>query len=176
MPLKIKIIVMKIEQNKVVSVTYDLRTDGHDSDIVESATVEMPLEFIYGNGMMLPKFEEYLSDKNKGDDFQFMLNSDEAYGPIQEENYVELPKSAFQVDGKIDDEMLQIGNVIPLQDQDGNRFDGLVAEILDDTVKMDFNHPMAGEDLYFTGKIIEVRDATAEELEHGHVHGHGHHH
>lgn len=168
---------MKIEQNKVVSVTYDLRTQGHESEIVESATNETPLVFIYGAGMMLPKFEEHLTDKNNGDDFQFMLKADEAYGLRLDENYIELPKSALMVEGKIDDEMLQVGNLIPLQDQNGNRFDGIVDEVLADTVKMDFNHPMAGEDLYFTGKIIQVRDATPEELDHGHVHGpHGHHH
>jgi len=161
---------MKIEEKKVITVTYDLRTQGHESDIVESATTETPLNFIYGIGMMLPKFEEYLGDKNKGDDFQFMLKAEEGYGLVQKENVIDLPKASFQVEGKDDDEMLKVGNMIPLQDQEGNRFDGVVVEVKNDTVTMDFNHPMAGEDLYFTGKIIEVRDATAEELDHGHVH------
>jgi len=168
---------MKIELNKVVSVSYDLRIESHDSEIIESATEEYPLDFIYGVGMMLPKFEEFLSGKAMGEDFQFMLKADEAYGERTDENVVEIPKSAFEIEGTIEDGLLEVGNVIPLQDAEGHHFDGVVDEVLADTVKMDFNHPMAGQDLYFTGKILSVRDASAEELEHGHVHGpDGHHH
>ncbi len=161
---------MNIEKNKVVSVTYDLRTENHESEIVESATAENPLKFIYGAGMMLPKFEENLSEKTKGDSFQFMLKADDAYGQASPENLIEMPKSSFVVDGKLAEDMLVVGNLIPLQDQEGHRFDGVIVEILDETVKLDFNHPMAGQDLYFTGKILEIRDATAEEIDHGHVH------
>jgi FKBP-type peptidyl-prolyl cis-trans isomerase SlyD len=72
--------------------------------------------------------------------------------------------------------LLTIGNVIPLQDENGNRFNGQVVSVTDELVKLDFNHPLADEDLYFTGKIIEVRDATQQELEHGHIHQDGHDH
>ena len=161
---------MKIEKNKVVSVTYDLRTEGHEGQIVESATVEQPLRFIYDAGMMLPAFEQNLAGLSEGDTFQFKLSADEAYGQIVPENVIDIPKSAFEIDGKIEDGLLEKDNIIPLQDQQGNRFDGRVEKVNDDTVTMDFNHPMAGKDLYFTGKIIEVRDATPEELDHGHVH------
>jgi len=161
---------MNIENNKVVSVTYDLRTENHESDIVESATTETPLKFIFGLGMMLPVFEEKLSGKAQGDDFQFMLKADEAYGEFSEQNIIEIPKASFEVEGKIEEGLLVLNNIVSMQDQQGNRFDGKVIELKDETVKMDFNHPMAGQTLYFTGKIIEVRDATPEELEHGHVH------
>ena len=83
----------------------------------------------------------------------------------------------FLEDGKPNDELLQVGNTIPMQDSDGNRLDGVVVEVTDTQVKMDFNHPLAGKNLHFTGQIVELRDATSEELAHGHVHGpHGHHH
>lgn len=161
---------MKIEKNKVVSVTYDLRTDGFESEIVESATAENPLKFIFDSGMMLPAFEEQLLGKEVNDSFQFMLKPEDAYGEVIQENIIDIPKSAFEVDGKIEEGLLTIGNVISMQDNQGNRFDGTVKELNGENVKMDFNHPMAGKNLYFIGKIIEVRDATPEELDHGHVH------
>jgi FKBP-type peptidyl-prolyl cis-trans isomerase SlyD len=161
---------MKIEKNKVVSLSYDLRTENHESKIIESATKEQPLRFIYDNGAMLPAFEKNLAGLSEGDNFQFKLSADEAYGQILEENIIDIPKKAFETEGKIQEGLLTEGNVIPLQDQQGNRFDGIVKKVNEQTVTMDFNHPMAGKDLYFTGKIISVRDATDEELQHGHVH------
>ncbi len=161
---------MIIEKNKVVSVTYDLRTENHESEIVESATEENPLKFIFDLGMMIPAFEENLKGKSQGDSFQFKLEADEAYGEFSEKNIIDIPQASFEVEGKIEDGLLSIGNVVSMQDQQGNRFDGKVLELNEGNVKMDFNHPMAGKTLYFTGKIIEVRDASPEELEHGHVH------
>jgi FKBP-type peptidyl-prolyl cis-trans isomerase SlyD len=72
--------------------------------------------------------------------------------------------------------MLEIGNELPMTDSDGNRLVGIVADVNDKIVVMDFNHPMAGEDLHFVGSILEVREATSEEISHGHVHGPGGHH
>lgn len=96
---------------------------------------------------------------------------------MTEEAIIDLEKSIFEVNGVIDQKLLEIGNTITMQDQHGNPLDGIVVEVGSDTVKMDFNHPLAGESLHFSGEILEVRDATAEEIAHGHVHGpHGHHH
>ncbi len=161
---------MKIEKNKVVSVTYDLRTDGFDGQIIESATEENPLRFIFESGMMLPAFEAQLAGKEKGETFQFQLSPEEAYGEVNQDNIIDLPKKAFELDGKIEEGLLTVGNIIPMQDENGNQFEGIVAKVEGETVTMDFNHPMAGQTLYFIGKIIEVRDATPEELDHGHVH------
>ncbi len=161
---------MKIEKNKVVSVTYDLRTEGFDSQIIESATEENPLRFIFESGMMLPAFEEKLAGKEEGETFQFQLSPEEAYGEVNQDNIIDLPKKAFELDGKIEEGLLTVGNIIPMQDENGNQFEGIVAKVEGETVTMDFNHPMAGQTLYFIGKIIEVRDATPEELDHGHVH------
>lgn len=167
---------MKIEKNKVVSLTYNLRKDSHEGDMVESVNEEVPLEFIFGQGMMLQKFEENLTGMVQGDDFKFELTSQEAYGEYSNENVFDLPKKNFEIDGKIEDGVLAVGNIIPLQDQQGNRFDGTIKEVKDESVVMDFNHPMAGQSLFFTGKVIGIREATAEELDHGHVHGPGHEH
>jgi len=167
---------MKIDQNKVVSLSYELRTDGFDSELVEKTREDQPLEFIYGLGMMIPKFEENLKGKEKGDEFQFEIEASEAYGLSNPENIIELPKATFERDGSIEEGLLVKDNIIAMQDNQGNKFNGRVDKIGDDTVTMDFNHPMADKNLYFKGKILDVRDATSEELEHGHVHGAGHHH
>jgi FKBP-type peptidyl-prolyl cis-trans isomerase SlyD len=167
---------MKIEANKVVSISYTLRKDSHEGAQIENVPAEKPLEFIFGSGMMLPAFEENLAGLSEGNDFQFMLDELHAYGPVMEENVVDLPKKTFEVDGKVQDGLLVVDNIITMQDNQGNQFAGRVAKIEEETVKMDFNHPMAGQDLYFTGKVVGVRDASPEELDHGHVHGEGHHH
>lgn len=168
---------MVISKNKVVSLTYELKLDNAEGEVVDMADAAQPLVFLYGAGNMLPKFESNLAELKADDNFEFTLSSDDAYGPVIEEAVVDLPIDIFMVDGKIDPDMLFVGNVIPMQDNEGRPLDGTVVSISDDKVKMDFNHPMAGKTLHFTGKILELREATAEEISHGHVHGpHGHHH
>jgi len=161
---------MNIEKDKVVAVTYELRTESHESAVVETTTKEKPLQFIFGKGMMLPVFEEKLEGKANNDPFQFVLQANEAYGEYLEENKIDIPKKSFEVEGKIQEGLLNINNIVSMQDNQGNQFSGKVLALEGENVKMDFNHPMAGQTLYFTGQIIDVRDATPEELEHGHVH------
>jgi len=161
---------MKIEKLKVVSLTYDLRTDGFDSLVIERATEDKPLKFIFGIGAVLPSFEANLEGLEQGDTFKFKLSANDAYGQRNEKNVIDIPIQAFEVEGKRQNDLLVIGNVIPMQDESGNEFYGEIKEIGENKVKMDFNHPMAGKDLYFTGKILEVREATPQELDHGHVH------
>jgi len=167
---------MQITKNTVVSLSYILKLDNATGEIIEETKAGDPLVFLYGSGHMLPKFEEHLSTLKTGDDFEFTLSSDDAYGEMDRDAIIDLEKSIFMVDGKIDNEMLSIGNVIPMRDDQGHMLQGIVVSITDDSVRMDFNHPMAGNTLHFTGKVIEVRIATAEELNHGHVHGAGGHH
>lgn len=169
---------MKIETNKVVSVTYHLEanTDGSDKEHIETAGVDRPLIFLFGSGGLIPAFEENLLGKQKGDKFSFSIDAANGYGEIENEALVELPLDIFKVDGVLDMGVLQIGNIVPMTDRDGNRLDGRVLEIGGENVKMDFNHPLAGHQLHFSGEVIDVRDATEEELTHGHAHTgeHGH--
>lgn len=164
---------MEITKEKVVSITYELRKDAENGEVVETVTDENPLTFLYGVGGMLPKFEENLNGMKAGDDFQFGLQPEEAYGPVVENAIVDVPIDVFKVDGQVDNNMLQVGNSIPMMDNSGNRLNGMVQEIKDTAVTMDFNHPMAGKNLFFSGKVTDVREATEEELSHGHVHGAG---
>lgn len=156
---------MTISNEKVVSLTYELRLNDSEGDVVETVNNDNPLTFVYGTGRLLPKFEENLSGLAVGDDFSFTLKSDEAYGNIDDNAVVDVPLKAFEVDGKIDDNLLQVGNNIPMQDNAGNRLNGRVKNIGDELVTMDFNHPLAGETLHFNGKVADLRDATPDELE-----------
>ncbi|MCC8089323.1 MAG: peptidylprolyl isomerase [Rikenellaceae bacterium] len=148
---------MKISSNTFVSLTYDLTVDG---ELVDQATTERPLEFIYGAGFLLPSFEENIKDLEAGDEFDFKLDAENAYGVVIDEAVVELPKSTFVVDGKIEEGMLENGNRIPMMNNQGNQMVGVVQEVKDDVVVMDFNHPLAGKELNFKGKIVSVREAT----------------
>ncbi|MFA8436659.1 MAG: peptidylprolyl isomerase [Marinifilaceae bacterium] len=155
---------MNISKDKVVSVIYELKTDPQ-GEVIEKAVKETPLTFLYGAGQMLEKFEENLTGLNMGDAFDFKLTSAEAYGEASEEAVIDLPKNIFEVNGEIDTEVIKEGNVVPMQDSAGRRMNGIVLEVAEATVKMDFNHPLAGDDLYFKGEVIEVREATPEEIQ-----------
>lgn len=164
------------DKNKVISVRYELRLNGKDGEIVETVEESKPFTFIYGTGFMLEKFEEKLKDMAEDENFGFTLKCDEAYGKRNEENMAEIPMSAFEANGKVENGFLSIGNYIPLRDEAGNHYNGKVLSVNTDMVKLDFNHPLAGEDLYFKGAILSIREATEEELSHGHVHDHNHEH
>lgn len=165
--------IMIIDKNRVVSLVYELRVDGSEGEIVESLNADKPLTFIYGNGSLLPKFEDNINGLKVGDSFRFNLKCEDAYGFAVDDAVVDIPKSVFEVDGEFDDELVKEGNAIPMMDGDGNRLNGVVVSVENGNVKMDFNHPLAGDDLHFSGKVVEIREATSEELQHGHIHAGG---
>ncbi|ODT56064.1 MAG: peptidylprolyl isomerase [Paludibacter sp. 47-17] len=158
---------MKITANKSVSAEYELFVDGENEgelELMEKATTQQPLSFIYGVGMMLPKFEEHLFGLATGDKFEFTLNVEDAYGEYEDANVIDLDRSIFEVDGKLDEKVIFAGNVVPLMDSEGNRLNAQVVEVSATAVKVDLNHPLAGETLHFKGSILEVHEATEEEL------------
>ena len=161
---------MTNQANKVISVSYELKTSRSNGEIIEKVTADAPLVFISGTGNLLEAFENNLSDLITGDSFSFSIPCDQAYGEQSDKAIVDLPIDAFYVNGELDKELVQIGNVIPMRDQSGRRLNGTVKEISTETVKMDFNHPLAGDDLHFSGKVEDIRDATPEEIAHGHIH------
>jgi FKBP-type peptidyl-prolyl cis-trans isomerase SlyD len=164
---------MIIDKNRVVSLIYELRVDGSEGEIIESLNADRPLTFIYGTGSLLPKFEDYINGLKVGESFRFDLKCEDAYGFASEDAVVDIPKSVFEVEGKFDSELVKEGNAIPMMDGEGNRLNGVVVSVEKENVKMDFNHPLAGDDLHFSGKVVEIREATAEELQHGHLHTSG---
>lgn len=156
---------MKIAENMYVAVTYDLNVgEGEERELMEKATREVPLKFIFGTGMMIPAFETALSGLEVGSKFDFTIAPADAYGEYDENHVLDLPKNIFEVDGKFDSEMIKEGNTVPMMDAEGNRLNGSVLEVKEDVVIMDFNHPLAGETLHFSGEVIDVHEATAEEI------------
>jgi FKBP-type peptidyl-prolyl cis-trans isomerase SlyD len=155
---------MKIGKNKMVSLTYDLHYDDSEGELIEQATIEKPLSFVFGAGAMLPKFESGLEGLEVGHPFEISLQDVDAYGELDENAIVDLPKHIFFIDGEFDEEIVSVGNTVPMMSTSGQRLNGLVLEITDDIVKMDFNHPLAGENLFFKGQITEVREASDEEI------------
>lgn len=150
-----------ITKNKYVTVSYELRTE-KDGEVLEAAGADRPLEFICGQGQMLEYFEMNLLDRKKGERFDFRIPAANAYGLVNEDMVVDLPKDIFK---EVEAEEFRVGNVLPMMDSLGRRLQGQIVEIGEDEVRMDFNHPLAGKDLYFSGEVLGVRDATDEELE-----------
>jgi FKBP-type peptidyl-prolyl cis-trans isomerase SlyD len=168
---------MKIAPNTVVSMTYILSENDVHGNLIQEVTPDRPFVVLFGAGSLIPKFEEKLLGLEPGNRYSFAVDSSEGYGGFNPDAIVELEKEIFLVDGEIDDEILQIGATIPMQNDQGHHMNGVVKEIKENVVVMDFNHPLAGVNLFFTGEILDVREASDEELDHGHVHGeHGHHH
>ena len=145
---------MKVEQNKMVAVDYKLTVDGK---IADQSRPGQPLEFIFGTGMLLPKFEEAILGKEPGDKVSFTLEPKDGYGEVIEEAIVNLPKNIFMVDGKLAEEILFEGSQVPMSDAQGNRMMGIVKEVGEETVKMDFNHPMAGKTLNFEVELLGIK-------------------
>ncbi len=162
---------MNITANKVVALTYELKVDGQ---VVDKTTKENPLQFLYGVGQMIPGFEQQLEGLKQGESYAFEVNPEHGYGSSIPEDIVEIGKETFKENGEYIPELV-LGGIIHMQDNHGNKLRGEVREIKEETVIMDFNHPLADKTLNFTGEIIEVRDAEAVEIAHGHVHGPGGH-
>ncbi len=155
---------MKIENNKFASLVYTLHEGGRDGRVIETVEEAAPLTFVFGAGRLLPAFEANLEGLEEGSVFEFSLAAADAYGEEREEMVISLPRNIFEDEGVLRSEICYVGNTVPMMDSQGNRMNGVVVEIGDAFVKMDFNHPLAGTDLHFSGKVLGVREATAEEL------------
>ncbi|HFB62346.1 MAG TPA: peptidylprolyl isomerase [Bacteroidetes bacterium] len=166
---------MKIGNNKVVTMTYTLHLNDEQGEVIQKVDESRPFVQLFGAGALLPTFEKNLAGLEEGDTFGFGLTAEEGYGNPSDEAILKLEKKIFEIDGVVDPEMVAVGKVITMQDNQGNPLDGKVLAVEEGSVVMDFNHPLAGENLYFTGSILNVREATQEELTHGHVHGAGGH-
>lgn len=171
---------MQIESNKVVALAYNLSLPDEDGemDVVEVVSDQDPMYFIFGQSGLPEGFENNLATLKSGDTFNFQIDPEEGYGVYDPDALISLPKTLFQVDGQDNPDLLKEGNIVPMTNEEGHSLHGQIIEIHPDTVLMDFNHPLAGKVMHFSGHVISVREATKEELEHGHVHGEGgvHHH
>ncbi|MEX2591500.1 MAG: FKBP-type peptidyl-prolyl cis-trans isomerase [Anditalea sp.] len=172
---------MQISENTIVGLTYELKVtkEGEESApfSVEVRDQEDPFYFLLGNSGLPEKFEENLKDKNEGDNFNFVLEMEEAYGEADDDLIVNVPKEQLSEDRGFTPDMLEEGNFLPLVDEEGYSMQAKVMKDLGNELLLDFNHPLVGFSLHFDGQIHEVREASEEEIVHGHVHGeHGEEH
>lgn len=159
---------MTIAGNHVVTVNYTLHTIEANGEkvFVEQSNAEEPLTFLFGAGMMIPKFETELEGLQAGDKKSFVITPEEGYGERNDQAFAQLPLEMFQQSG-----LPPVGAILPLNDDQGNQFRATVVEVNDEAVIADLNPPMAGKTLSFDVEVINVRPATEEELAHGHAHG-----
>ena len=171
---------MTIDKNSVVTLGYTLNSRtglSLEEKQVEKTDAAHPFVFIFGAGMLLPDFENAIRGKKSGDKFDFFIPADKGYGVKNEKYVMNIPIDSFKnPDGTLDLNEIKLGNTLSMSDNQGNQLQGKILEVTAVHVRMDFNHPLAGHELHFTGEIIHVRPATSEEISHGHVHGPGGHH
>lgn len=166
---------MEIAEKMIVGLTYELKVSKEEDEIesvpfsVEVRDQEDPFYFLFGNSGLPEKFEELLAGKGEGESFNFVLTQEEAYGQASDELIMEFPKSQFSEAQGFEPGMLEEGNFLPLIDENGYPMQAKVLKDLGENILLDFNHPLVGFDLHFDGEVFEVREATEEELENGHV-------
>jgi FKBP-type peptidyl-prolyl cis-trans isomerase SlyD len=163
---------MILTQDTVAKIIFTLSIGSYDGEVIEVVKEIEPFEFVYGKGVMLQSFENKLEGLKIGEEFKFMLPKEEAYGSYMPEMQIELEKQIL-IDQIADPEMIEeeivVDNYIPMQDAEGNNLSGRITFIDDKIVKLDFNHPLADMDLYFVGKVLDLRPANAEEIRDGRV-------
>ena len=167
-------------QNKFLSVVYQLYSiaENGEKQLEEQTGDERPFEFITGFGISLDRFEQEVSIMEKGEHFDFTLQPEEAFGEYVPEGKHKLDRGVFMINGHFDHENIFEGATITLMDNEDHQFMARIVKIEEDGVTVDTNHPMAGKLLNFTGKVIENREATEEEIQHLIKHltgGCGHH-
>ena len=140
-------------------------TNFQDGKVLQDVSGDRQQEFLFGYQLLLDIFERTLEGLLPGESFYFEASQDEAYGPVDPKAIIDLPVTAFaEEDGRIDVNVVQVGNIFPMGDQQGNELYGKIVKKENEWVTMDFNHPMAGKDLVFSGHVIAVREALPEEL------------
>ena len=158
---------MKIEKNKVVEVSYELTVDGQ---VIDVAAKDQPLDYIHGTKMLIPRFEAEIEGKEPGDAFAFEVSPAEGYGEYDPARIIKLSLNAFMIDGKVREDLLEVGRQLPMYNKNGHVEYGRITEVNEEGVLMDFNHDLAGKTLHFKGEVLTVRDATEKELKEG-LHG-----
>jgi FKBP-type peptidyl-prolyl cis-trans isomerase SlyD len=161
---------LSVADNLVVSLEYVLRLD--DGEVVDQTDSREPVQFLQGAGEIISGLEQALVGMYVGDEKKVVIAPEEGYGEYDPENYVTMPRSAFPNDLE-----MREGTQLALSDSETDEvFEAYVAELKADEVILDLNHPLAGEKLHFSVKIAGLRQATADELDHGHVHDGNHAH
>ena len=159
---------LKVQNGQVVSMEYTLKVDGVVTDSSEGRD---PLEFVHGAGNIIPGLEREMTGMTVGDSKDVVVAAAEGYGEEDKEAFMDVPRDQFP-----DEIPMKVGTELQVQNQAGQPMFARIEKVDEQSVRLDFNHPLAGKDLHFSVKVVNLRDATDEEIEHGHVHGPGHGH
>ena len=159
---------VSVKDDQVVSMEYTLTVDG---EVIDSSEGEGPLDFLAGHHNVITGLENEMMGMKLGQSRQVVLAPENGYGVYDAEAFSEVDRSEFP-----DDVPIKPGLEMHLTGDDGEPMYARVASVDGDRIRLDFNHPLAGKELHFSVKVVGLRAATAEELEHGHAHQAGHHH
>ena len=156
---------MENKKHRLMVVSYELYCIENGKEyIIEKSDDMQPMQLYTGCDMALPAFEQEVVKFDKDTDFKFSLTKEQAYGESDDKSVLALDKATFSPNGVFDTENIYKDAVVPLQNEEGQRFLGKVLDISDDKVTIDLNHPLAGKDLIFHGHVFENREASEEEV------------
>lgn len=159
--------VTQVADDLVVTIDYSLTVGG---EVIDSSEEEGPLDYLHGHGNIIVGLEKELTGMQVGDSKTVSISPEEGYGEVDPESFFDLPRDEFP-----EDVPLEIGIELEITDHDGDMMFAKIVEVSEESVKLDTNHPLAGETLEFEVTVKAIRKATAEEIEHGHAHfGDGH--
>jgi FKBP-type peptidyl-prolyl cis-trans isomerase SlyD len=157
-----------VQDGLVVSMDYKLTVDG---EVLDSSDEAGPLQYLAGYDNIVPGLERAMMGMKIGESRDVVVAPADGYGEFDEEAFMDVPRDEFPADMKLEE-----GMELHVTDEDGNHQAAYVASFNNESVRLDFNHPLAGAELSFYVKVVGLREPTKEELDHGHVHEEGHHH
>ena len=160
---------MPIDANKVVTINFTLKDD--NGNLIESTENMEPFSYLSGNNQILPKLEDVVNQMIIGTKKDIKIQAAEGYGEYNDAAVQQINKKEFPEDLKLEEGMRLIAN-----SPEGRQMPFIINKVGENEVTVDFNHPLAGKNLSFNVELVDIRDATPEELNHGHVHGAGGHH
>lgn len=158
-----------VQKDVVVSMEYTLQVDNEE---IDSSKGQDPLQFLVGHGNIISGLEREMMGMKIGDSKDVVIQPSDGYGEFDEEAFMDVPRGAFPADISVEE-----GAELTVRDDTGQSRYARIDAINGDNVTLNFNHPLAGDELHFNVKVVGLREPTSEELEHGHVHqGDDHHH
>jgi FKBP-type peptidyl-prolyl cis-trans isomerase SlyD len=153
---------LKVRDGQVVSMEYTLKVDGR---VAATSEGQEPMEYVHGAGNILPGLERELTGMGIGERKEVVVAAADGYGEVDERAFMDVPRDQLPKEAR-----MEYGTVLQLKDRTGQWVNARITNVKDRTVRLDFNHPMAGKKLHFAVKVVAMRDATDEEKDHGYVH------
>lgn len=150
---------LKVQDNHYVTLLYNLRLDSHHGEIIDQADKQNPFRFLFDQQDITNFFAQELEGMTAGVSFAFVLSPEDAFGTHSEEAVVQVPRSNFEFQSKTQEaDLFQVGNFIPMKNENGDEVEGRILDVCDNQITMDFNHPLAGRQLFIEGEILDIED------------------